>query len=699
MKPQGREDRLQQRCSRACDTCKKRKERCDGRQPCSRCNERAVQDKCRFDTDHGVRRRRARHQNAAKQSAVTTLDAEGVVCTPQSANTAWEQQSSVASLHQSRLVRDKRGRFIFLGDSANLSLLRVIRQVARTCHGESKFVVDPLRAGFVEASAEDSGSWMDAAECEPAPAVSAEEAGSLVDMFETATSGLVDFVDMVELRARLAAALDHKSALLAQERIVPYLVVAIGAQSSRPLGHHAEGFFRRGRYLATRHLTDDASVMTAQAYVLITVYLLSASRRNTASMHLRFAIGSLYALGIHRKAVALRFTKRESLLREKLWTTVRILDLFLSASLGRPVATTETRNTRLQDEYSEWNDLCAILENVLTQVYQQRSITAEVVDEIGQHQREWADNHTKARATAQPTTAAPDIGTLHIKQMYYWTIMLLTRPFLMERVVAHVNQTAAQTDDLGPCALPDLSKTLVYACVNSAVKTIELLEPLVRCTASVPARLPLLIDAAFHSALTVGFAHFGDLYLVFPLAKHLELAHSILSRFADDPVASRNATIVMFLMEVCQLHIEKRHAANMDVEREAIGKLFGQIDHPAEQTDPGRPKHGHEPPDDAAAQAAGSYVAGFPNMHASPSNVPLNGLPENQSSHATGGSASVYGGSVVSQSPPPLIPGLDPFGPVPAALDSSLVGNPQLFWLDFDKDVSSLFTIIGPTQI
>ncbi|KAK8923240.1 Filamentous growth regulator 27 [Metarhizium anisopliae] len=690
MKPQGQQDRLQQRCSRACDTCKKRKERCDGRQPCGRCSERGVEDKCRFDTDHGVRRRRARHLGTAKQSAAATaLDAEGVVCSPQSANTAWEQQSSVAGLHQSRLVRDKRGRFIFLGDSANLSLLRVVRDVARTCHGESRFVADPLRAGFVEASTDDSGSWMDAAGCEPAPAVSAQEAESLVDMFERATSGLVDSVDTVELRARLAAALHHKSALPAQDRIVPYLVVAIGAQSSPQLGHHAEGFFRRGRYLAARHLTDDASIMTVQAYVLITIYLLSASRRNTASMHLRFAIGSLYALGIHRKAVALRFTKKEALLREKLWTTVRILDLFLSASLGRPVATTETRNTRRQDEYSAWNDLCAILEDVLTQVYERRSITAEVVDKIGQHQREWADGHTRAQATAQPAaTAAPDIGTLHMKQMYYWTIMLLTRPFLIERVVAHVHQTP-NNNNLGRCALPDLSvsKTLVYACVNSAIKTIRLLEPLAR-RADVPARLPLLVDAAFHSALTVGLAHFGDLHLVFPLAKHLDLAHSILSAFADDPVASRNAAIVTFLMEVCQLHIERRHAANMDLECEAIGKLFGQIDHPREQTDPGRPEDAGE---------AGPYDAGFPDTHASPGNLPLDGLPDNQLPNAIGGPASVYAGSGVSQSPPQMIPGLDPFGPVPTALDGSLAGDPQLFWLDFEKDVSSLFTIIGPT--
>lgn len=634
------------------------------------------------------------------------MDVEGIVCTPQSANTTWEQQSSVASLQQSRLVRDKRGRFIFLGDSANLSLLRVIREIARTCHGESKFVADPLRAGFVEASTEESGNWMKVEESGSFPELSVTEANDLLDMFMKATSGLVDFIDMVELRARLPAALDPQSPLLAQERIMPCLVMAIGAQSSQQLSHHAESFFCRGRYLATRYLMDDASILTVQAYVLITLYLLSASRRNTASMHLRFAIGSMYALGIHRKAVAVRFSKKESLLREKLWTSVRILDLFLSASLGRPVATTETRNTQLQDEYSAWNDLCMIFENVLTQVYDQRSITAEVVNKIGEHQREWADNHTKIdtrnktpNSPDQGGSNTPNIGTLHIKLIYYWTIMLLTRPFLIERVVAHVDQTLnrpdTQCDGLRPCSLPDLSKTLVYACVNSAIKTIKLLEPLIHCT-DLPGRLPLLINAAFHSALVVGFAHFGDLYLIFPLAKYIHVAHSILLKFAEDPVASRNATIIQYLVEVCQLHIEKRHAVSMDIECEAIGKLFGHIDSEP-RAGMGRSKDTRKLAQNAADETQ-PYTPALANLQTSPSGFPPGEMHETQMSGTAGDSTSIYAGSIMSQSPSQPVLGLEPFAPIPTVLDSSLLGNPQLFWLDFDNDISSLFTIIGPTQ-
>jgi hypothetical protein len=450
---------------------------------------------------------------------------------------------------------------------------------------------------------------------------------------------------------------------------------------------------------------DDASILTVQAYVLITIYLLSVSRRNTASMHLRFAIGSLYALGIHRKAVAVRFSKRESLLREKLWTSVRILDLLLSASLGRPVATTETRDTKLQDEYSPWNDLCAIFETVLNQVYEQRSITADVVNKIGEHQRQWADNHTQIQAQNN-TAASPDlrnsntldIGTLHMKQMYHWTIMLLTRPFLIERVVAHVNQTinepAAQNNGLRPCPLPDLSKTLVYACINSAIKTIQLLEPLTQCT-HLPGRLPLLINAAFHSALVVGFAHFGDLYLVFPLAKFIHVAHSILLKFADDPVASRNSTIIRYLMEVCQLHIEKRHSTSMDTEYEEIGKLFGQIDQPREHKSPRLPRHAQKPKD-GPSQAAMSYNPAISNTSPSSTNVPHGAVSESQLPTEVVDTASMYGSSMMSQSPPQPIMGLEPFAPMPTVIDSSLLGNPQLFWMDFDNDISSLFTIIGP---
>ncbi|KAK2612494.1 hypothetical protein QQS21_001432 [Conoideocrella luteorostrata] len=708
MKRRVPDGRLPQRCSRACDTCKKRKERCDGIQPCGRCNERGVQDKCRFDTDHGVRRRRSRHVNhAAAEPEAPAIDTEGAVCTPQSANTAWEQQSSVAGFQQSRLVKDKRGRSIFLGDSANLSLLRVIREVAKTCHGDCKFVCDPLRAGFVEASNEESGSWMSSGEQHALPKPHTAEACHLVDLFDRATGGILGFIDTAEIRAGLEAALNPLSTLLDQERIISYLVLAIGARSSQQLSHYAEAFFTHGRQLATRYLMDDASILTVQGYVLITMYLLSVSRRNTASMHLRFAIGSMYALGIHRKAVAVRFSKEESLLREKLWTSIRILDLFLSTSLGRPAATAETRNTRLTDEYSPWNDLCLIFENVLAQVYEQRSITAEVVNKIGEHQRQWAERHTHADAHARSDVPhdgsdrfEPDIGALHIKQMYYWAIMLLTRPFLIERIVAHANEMTSQPHcrTLQPCALPDLSKTLVYACINSAIKTVKLLEPLT-WSETLPTRLPLLINAAFHAGLILGFAHFGDLNLVFPLSGYLSTACEILAKFTDDPVASRNAAIIRYLIEVCQLHIEKRHAASMDLECEAIGKLFGRIDSPDVQPKMTKGKDTYRRPLQRAAETS-QHSRNVSNLASPPTTLPGSEVSYSTFQNAAGDSVSGNTESILPVSPPQLVPSQETFVPMPSGptvLDSSLLGNPQLFWLDFESDVSSLFTIIGPT--
>lgn len=36
------------RVSRACDTCRRRKEKCDGRQPCAHCKSRTKDDACRY---------------------------------------------------------------------------------------------------------------------------------------------------------------------------------------------------------------------------------------------------------------------------------------------------------------------------------------------------------------------------------------------------------------------------------------------------------------------------------------------------------------------------------------------------------------------------------------------------------------------------------------------------------------------------
>ena len=317
------------------------------------------------------------------------------------------------------------------------------------------------------------------------------------------------------------------------------------------------------------------------------MYLLGACRRNSSFMYLGIAVRAAYAVGLHRHEVSRAFPIHECMVRERLWKALRTLDLFLSASLGRPPSTAETRNTECDEEYSASNDLCAIFEKILIDVYSRRMISTEVLTRIGAHHRRWASrffrgsNSDRLPPDHLPGTALLDIGLLHIKEAYYWSIMLLTRPFFTESVILHA-KSANASKNVEPCTSFNSNKIPIHACVDSAVRTIDLLQVLLR-RKDLPKRLPFINNSLFIAALVVGMAFFGDLYQVFPLEKHLRIAHELLSQFKEDPVARRNADIVGYLREACETHLEKRSAQSLDFQNLAVRSMFGQIHHQISQ--------------------------------------------------------------------------------------------------------------------
>lgn len=617
---------IRKRCPRACDTyastylhfialdrintnncrCKRRKERCDGAQPCGRCVERNVPAGCRFESEHGVRQRRSIGDAslsmrspgyaARRQSLLSTdsnwvpREADESVVSPTLDITQPSESSNSIGVDHSRLLRDKRGRFMFIGDSANLSFLREIRVVINDTQGSCPFVDDPLRSCMVEATPDDNVKSFELGDGDMAPRIPTSEARKLIQQFFACTNGLIDLFDESDVLDALPGAWSHGSNNFLSRAII-YLILAIGAQNSpQDMQTMAETFFSRGRYLTAQYLTEDASIQTAQLYLLITVYLLSACRRNAAFICLGHAVRSAYALGVHQKSVSALFPKPEQRERERLWNGIRAVDLFTSASLGRPPSTIETRTIEDGDEYIS-NELYAILETILNDVYGRRKITSELLAKIGARQRQWA-----AAFGSRTINTSPDLnlGEMHLRQTYYWTIMLLTRPFLVDRVTLHAQAVSeCPGGSIHPCVTTDPSRTLVHACVDSAVKTIALLEPLV-AHENIPKHLPAIINAAFHSALILGFSYFGDLYEIFPLERTLDTAHKILLKFPHDSVASRNAGIIQYLRDACAAYYQKRHSSSLSVESEAISQLFGQIHEPRKPTRTNTPRRSQE---------------------------------------------------------------------------------------------------------
>ncbi|KHN93941.1 uncharacterized protein MAM_08196 [Metarhizium album ARSEF 1941] len=586
MKSHHRLDQIaaRKRCSRAC---KRRKERCDGRQPCGRCTERRVHNECRYETEHGGRASKL-HPARQRGGSASSSRGRAPVDPPPVAIDIANSSPAAPPLDQSRLILDKKGRFMYLGDSANPSLLQSIRRLVAETQGRSPFVDDPLRPAMVEASPEGPPAWLEAgSDPKSPPAFTEHEARHFARQYYLCTNGILDLFDKSVLVDQVPQALAQDAVALPLAKPLVYLALAIGAQSSpKDLGEVAESCFNYGRYLSAKYLMDDPSTLTVEAYILVTMYLLASSRRNAAFMHLGFAVRAAYALGLHLKSVSMRFTTEEFKHRERVWKSLRSMDILSSALLGRPPSTKETRNTTSPEDYSACNDLLSIMEDVLTDVYEQRQIAAVTLNRVASRQREWAAIFTRGLAADNIELGdqmeggnVPNMGLTHLKIVFHWTVMLLTRPFLSERVAWHARQAASgiQGATASPSWTPaESSRVLAHACVNSAIRTLALLEPLIDAW-DTPTRLPFCVSCVVHSALVIGLAHFGDMHQIFPLDKFMYTARSLLQRFSSDAIAFRNCTIIQLLHEACQAYSEKRHAASMDIEGQLISNFFGQL--------------------------------------------------------------------------------------------------------------------------
>lgn len=120
----------------------------------------------------------------------------------------------------------------------------------------------------------------------------------------------------------------------------------------------------------------------------IKTYRLGASRRNEASRTLAL----LFVRRVHwefRNDINSHFDVAEYATRERVWKVLRMLDACMISSLGRPLSTSETRDTTSAIKYSASNGLCAIFEAILIKVYSKRMVSTEVLQQTSGHHREW----------------------------------------------------------------------------------------------------------------------------------------------------------------------------------------------------------------------------------------------------------------------------------------------------------------------
>jgi hypothetical protein len=532
-----------------------------------------------------------------------------------------------------RLLRDGQGKFMYIGDSASLSFLQSLRRVVTSSIGRCEFTEDNSRHSMLEAFQSNPSAQPGALVSPP----SNDEAQRLARQFVLATNPLLDLFDLEEFHPRLANWVANPSGDEDTVSSIFYLVLAIGAQVSDIDQTVAEQYFGSGRQLAFSAFQETPSISTIQSYILVSMYMLGACRRNGAFMNLGIALRAAYAVGIHRKDANALFCGRERRARERVWKSLRMMDLFLSASLGRPPATSDydydIREDALVSVEPQHHltagqqlsaaviSLCRIFERILTDVYMKQVISINVAETISNQHRAWVRTLPAILKTQserlENKSMENSLAAAHVFGSYYWSIILLTRPFLIYRVAQYVKGKLDSSSETRNGS----SRISLFAdaCVYSALRGLDVVDDLSHHT-SLPRRLPFLINSVFNSVIVLGAAFFADYDNLLPLEEGMNKAERFLGLFVPhDPHACRFFQITKYLRAAVAEYVSRRNREWMNRRSKQVDQLFGQVggDEDRNSPTPGAPPF--TGPSDIHSSASASANALSPT---SPEKVP-----------------------------------------------------------------------------
>ncbi|KAF2029118.1 hypothetical protein EK21DRAFT_68357 [Setomelanomma holmii] len=588
-----------ERVTAACDLCKKRKVKCDGTQPCAYCKRKNSAASCSFTAaqvrgqalsaantpnvsagERNAPRSRAHSQGNAELSRGRGLDQSS---SPTASRDDYHDDTVVPL--EGRILRDAQGKVIFIGDCAPLSFLQTARYLISS-------EVDP--DGFAAQASRDSMIEVTRAATSSSPAhwspIDPDKVRNLVEEYSTVTSGLVDLFDHNDLVREISTwAFTPTAAVRSEESSVAafYLVLAIGAQECDEA--KAEGWFGHARDLLTKHMCNSMNVATVQGLTLVAIYMLRAFQPNGAYLYFSLAARSAYAIGIHRTEVNASFGGAIRIVRNRIWKSLRVVDMLISCILGRPPSTSDVDCTvkynapqRGRDAPLDMLDpsvqIFMIIERVVVEVYSRKRISIRIADYVSRQLKGWASNWLEiltnqiTQVDSRSITRSAVVGSCSTLCSYYYGIMLLTRPFLIYEIYEHLGASLR-----GGGSQSDHREKRKYAdaALDAAASFIDSLQLVIQSKA-MPQRMPLVVPWLFTTALVLAVGILGRSGLLFE--DSCQASISCLDYFGEsDPHARQYSLIVQSLLKITTAHVKRREASMRLQRKQASSELFGLL--------------------------------------------------------------------------------------------------------------------------
>ncbi|PHH83933.1 hypothetical protein CDD83_2767 [Cordyceps sp. RAO-2017] len=385
------------------------------------------------------------------------------------------------------------------------------------------------------------------------------------------TAGLVDLFDRSRLLEDLVMWANAEGHAEDAVSVVHYLVLAIG----RLLDDEelSRAYFEHARDRAYGSLSGSLGVETVQAFALITVYMLCSCQINGAFLFFGIAVRAAYSIGVHRSEVNARFGHDGRRQRDRLWKSLRVVDLYLSTSMGRPPATSDVDCTvpyrsvgadgrEAMDLLNASVQILLITESVVLEVYSRRKISLQLTEGISRQLRDWSLRWMQPLkdVLARPDGRAGDsqaVGACQVLASYYYAVMLVSRPFLMSK--------------------------LADACIDAASLMLDpILDLIDRGLLNV--RVPLMVSWLFASSLALGIGLLGGFGR--SLEKHCRMSIRALDHFSKtDGHATQYSLIAQSLLATALDHLDRQELVERQRRTESSSQLFGLMPSPA-RTEP-----------------------------------------------------------------------------------------------------------------
>ncbi|KAI1463729.1 IDO-domain-containing protein [Daldinia caldariorum] len=505
---------------------------------------------------------------------------------------------------EARLLCDAHGKLTFVGDCAPLSLFQTVRQIVTSRVDPNAFTAQTGQADRVS-MLENSSSHPPLSAIGKEPRVDSNRVPRLVHLFTSATSGLVSLFENEHLTNNISAWINDIGGSANAISAVNYLVLAIGSQSVDE--ESAAELFQHAKTLALSSLGGDLGIETVQAFALITIYMLRACQINGAYLFFGIAARAAYSIGLHRTEVNTRFGSNMHSQRDRLWKSLRVLDLFLSISMGRPPSMSDidctvpcrTFNVNGQEQYELLDasvQILSITEEIVLRVYSRRKISLQLTEGISRQLRDWSGRWLSRlkQTVAEPSRedGAETIGACQVMSSYYYAVMLVTRPFLMYELYKRLPDPDIPTAANGGGDSSGRVK-LANACIDAASLMAESVAGLVN-KQILDERMPLIVSWLFASSLVLGVGLLGGFGRI--LEKYAWMSITGLEYFArGDAHALQYSLIAKSLLSSALKHLQKQDVDERLRITESSSKLFGLVPKERQPHEAPPPTHDTQP--------------------------------------------------------------------------------------------------------